>query len=190
MDSDEQHRMWCRQALQGDRDAASQLLHGHYSRIYAYLRRLAGNDADAADLTQEVFRKVWKSLERYREASSISTWMHRIAYHTWVDWLRRHRPATPRSEHWWRELPGDLPSPLQAAATEESLRALWAQVDRLPEEERQVIHLHFGQQLTLVESSAVIDMPLSTLKLRLRSALDRLRLRLKERSGDPVNTHP
>jgi RNA polymerase sigma-70 factor, ECF subfamily len=190
MDSEEQNRRWCREALQGDREAASQLLHGQYSRIYAYLRRLAGNDADAADLTQETFRKVWKSLERYREGSTVSTWIHRIAYCTWVDWLRQHRPAIARSEHWWRELPGDFPSPLQAAATDERLRALWEQVDKLPEEERQVVQLYYGQQLTLVESGEVIDMPLSTLKLRLRSALDRLRLRLKEFSGDLANTNP
>lgn len=190
MDSNEPYQQWCRRALQGDHEAASQLLHGHYSRIYAYLRRLAGSDTDAADLTQETFRKVWKSLHRYREASSVSTWMHRIAYHTWVDWLRRRRPATPRSEHWWQELPGDAPTPLQSAAREDRLRTLWDQVDRLPAEERQVIHLHFGQQLTLVESSEVIDLPLSTLKLRLRSALDRLRLRLKKLTADLANTNP
>lgn len=70
------------------------------------------------------------------------------------------------------------------------MRALWEQVDQLPEEERQVIQLHFGQRLTLVESGEVIDMPLSTLKLRLRSALNRLRLRLKEFSDDLANTNP
>ncbi|MCW5557117.1 MAG: RNA polymerase sigma factor [Verrucomicrobiae bacterium] len=190
MDSEEQNRLWRREALRGDRAAASLLLHGQYSRIYAYLRRLAGNDADAADLTQETFRKVWKSLERYREDSSISTWMHRIAYCTWVDWLRQHRAAASQSEHWWRELPGDFPSPLQTTATEERLRLLWQQVDQLPEEERQIIHLHFGQQLTQAETAEVIGLPLSTLKLRLRSALDRLRLRLKEFNGDFANTNP
>ena len=72
----------------------------------------------------------------------------------------------------------------------ERLRTLWEQVDKLPEEEQQLIHLHFGQRLTLVESAEVMAMPLSTLKLRLRSALDRLRLRLKEFSGDFANTNP
>lgn len=190
MEFEETNRRWCREAHQGNREAASQLLNGHYSRIYAYLRRLAGNDADAADLTQETFHKVWKSLERYREGSSVSTWMHRIAFCTWVDWQRRHSPTSLQSEHWWRELPGDFPSPFRAAVTDERLRALWEQVDQLPEEERQVIQLHFGQRLTLVESGEVIDMPLSTLKLRLRSALNRLRLRLKEFSDDLANTNP
>lgn len=190
MDSEPQLKVWCRQAAQGEREAASQFLHGQYSRIFAYLRRLAGNDADAADLTQETFRRVWQALPQFREEATVSTWIHRIAYCAWVDWVRQQRPAVPQSEHWWHELPGDFPSPLEAAVTAEQVHRLWALVDRLPDEERQAIHLRYGQQLALGEVAAVLAMPLSTLKLRLRTALDRLRGRMAESSGNLIGTNP
>jgi len=191
MDSEQQVNEWCRQAARGDRDAASKLLHGQYTRIFAYLRRLAGNDADAADLTQETFRKVWKSLDQFRNDSSVSTWMHRIAYCTWVDWVRQQRPVTTRSEHWWQELPGDFPSPFEEMETADQLSQLWKMIDELPEEQRMAIHLRYGQQLTLNETSTVLEIPLSTLKLRLRTALDLLRSRMTKSSDDlTANINP
>jgi RNA polymerase sigma-70 factor (ECF subfamily) len=180
MDTETQDRHWYRQAANGDREAASNLVRQHYPRLYAYLRRLSGNDADAADLTQETFRKTWESLHRFREASSLSTWLHRIAYCTWVDWLRKRRQPIAQPDRWWLDLPADFPSPFDRAETAERLVALWHQVDQLPEEERQAIHLRYGQELTLEQTADVLEMPLSTLKLRLKSALERLRRRIQE----------
>ncbi len=190
MESESQLKVWCRQAAQGDREAASQFLHRQYSRIFAYLRRLAGNDADAADLTQETFRRVWQALPRFRGEATVSTWIHRIAYYAWVDWVRQQRPTVPQSEHWWQELPGDLPSPLEATVTTEQAGRLWTLVDQLNDDERQAIHLRYGQQLALGEVAAVLGMPLSTLKLRLRTALDRLRGRMTESTGNLIGNNP
>lgn len=176
--------------MNGDRDAASKLLHQHYSRIYGYLRRLVGNNTDASDLTQETFRRVWRSLPRFRLGSTVVTWMHRIAYCTYIDWRRRQRPATRQSEHWWRELPCRLPSPSEVTQTTEQLHRLWDLVDQLKDKERQAVHLHYGQNLSLTETAEILEMPLSTLKLRLRKAVDRLRARIQEEEfiGGPVET--
>lgn len=172
---DSEARHWCSRAAAGDREAAGELLRAFHVPIHAYLRRLATRDADAADLTQITFVKVWQSLGRFQGASSVSTWMHRIAYCTYIDWRRRSRPGDARDEAWWERLPAAGPPPSDQAADLDTARNIHAAVDRLPEEERQAVHLHYYQNLTLAESAEVMALPLSTLKYRLRSALGRLR---------------
>jgi len=172
---DPEAREWCARAAAGDREAAGALLREFQAPIHAYLRRLSDNDADASDLTQITFVKVWRSLDRFQGASSVSTWIHRIAYCSYVDWRRRCRPNDPRSDHWWSHLPAAGPAPSDQASDLDAARKIHASVARLPEEERQAIHLHYYQNLTLAESAEVMALPLGTLKYRLRGALDRLR---------------
>ena len=90
-------------ARRGDTAAANQLIEMFYERIYAFLRRLAGNDADAADLTQRTFSRVWHSLPTFAGRSSFSSWIHGIAHHVYVDWRRANHRIEPRSEAWWAE---------------------------------------------------------------------------------------
>lgn len=172
---DSEARQWCARAAAGDREAACALLREFQDPIHAYLRRLSANDADASDLTQITFVKVWQSLGRFQGASSVSTWVHRIAYCSYIDWRRRSRPAATRDDEWWQHLPAGGPAPSELAATLDIARKVHAAVDHLPEEERQAIHLHYYQNLTLAESAEVMELPLSTLKYRLRNALGRLR---------------
>jgi RNA polymerase sigma-70 factor (ECF subfamily) len=180
MITDPQVRDWCERAERGDREAASALLREFHRPIYAYLRRLTGREADAADLTQVTFLKVWQSLGRFRGASSVSTWMHRIAYCSYVDWLRQSRPPDEQSEAWWRHLPAEAPPPSDALADREAVQRVCAAVARLAEDERQPVHLHYLQGLTLAETAEVLDLPVSTLKYRLRAGLDSLRRSLSD----------
>ena len=58
-------------AGRGDRAAAVQLIELFYERIFAFLRRLAGNEDDAADLTQRTFSRVWDALPTFAGRSSV-----------------------------------------------------------------------------------------------------------------------
>ena len=91
----------CHRAKAGDIAAASELVGLFYQRIFAYFRRLCGNDDDAADLTQKTFFKVWTSLASYQRRSSLSTWLHAIAHHVYVDWRRANRLADSQTDEWW-----------------------------------------------------------------------------------------
>src|SRR2546430_2057798 len=90
----------CHRAGTGDLSAASELVSLFYERIFAYFRRLCGNDDDAADLTQRTFFKVWTSLNSFQRRSTFSTWLHGIAHHVYVDWRRSHRPAGLQTDEW------------------------------------------------------------------------------------------
>jgi RNA polymerase sigma-70 factor (ECF subfamily) len=60
----------CARAKAGELDAATQLVSPHYQKVYAFLRRLCGNDDDAAELTQKTFSKIWAALGSYEGRSA------------------------------------------------------------------------------------------------------------------------
>ena len=88
-------------AQQGDPAALNQLLHRHNDRVYANCRRLAGNDADAADATQEAVLAIVRGLERFDGRAKFSTWSYRVATNACLDELRRRgrRPTPGLPEH-------------------------------------------------------------------------------------------
>src|SRR5262245_4307989 len=173
---DEAQRL-CELAVDGDRAAASELVTQFYQRIFAYFRRLSGNDPDAEDLTQKTFAKAWQSLRSYQQLSSFSTWLHGIAHHVYVDWRRRGRGSDAQTDEWWGTLAADSPTPFENAAERESAEQLYRWVDELDEEKRQAVHLHYYQSLSLQDTAEVLSVAVSTVKYRLREALDFLRAR-------------
>lgn len=83
-------------AQAGDQKALDTLLRRHYDRIWAICRRLAGNDADAADATQEALITIAKRLDRFDGRAAFSTWAYRVATNACLDELRRRgRRPTP-----------------------------------------------------------------------------------------------
>src|SRR6476660_9287243 len=118
-------------ARRGDTSAASDLIELFYARIYAFLRRFSGNEADAADLTQRTFSRVWQSLQTFAGRSTVSSWLHGIAYHVYVDWRRAQRSAEPRSAEWWSLRPDSGARPDEAVARADLSAAVYAFVDRL-----------------------------------------------------------
>src|SRR5438128_9153685 len=91
----------CARAKEGDVAAAPELVTLFYQRIFAYLRRLSGNDEDAADLTQKTFARTWQSLGSYQKRSTFSTWLHGIAHHVYLDWRRKRSTGDAKSDEWW-----------------------------------------------------------------------------------------
>jgi RNA polymerase sigma-70 factor (ECF subfamily) len=158
-------------ARAGDRAAGLQLIELLYARVYAFLRRLAGNEADAADLTQRTFSRAWQALASFAGRSSISSWIHGIAYHVYVDWRRSDRHTESRPDEWWAARPASGAAPDELAARADLAAAVHAAVGRLEPEIRDTVHLHYYQGLTLEETAEALGVAASTVKYRLRQAL-------------------
>jgi RNA polymerase sigma-70 factor, ECF subfamily len=165
----------CRRAKAGDMSAASELVSAHYQRIYAYFRRLCGRDDDAADLTQKTFSKVWTALPTFEGRSSFSAWIHGIGHHVYVDWRRKGDRLDPQPDEWWETCAADGPTPFEDAEERDLAGQLHALVARLDDTGRQVVHLHYYQELSLAEIADVLDISPSTVKYRLREALNFLK---------------
>ena len=170
----------CERAKAGERGAASELIGLFYEKIYAYFRRLCGNDEDAADLTQKTFLKVWSGLAAFQGRSSFSTWIHGIGHHVYVDWRRRKDISGFQADSWWETCAAEGPSPFENAAEQDTARQLYALVQQLEEGAREAVHLHYYPGLTLQETAEVLNIATSTLKYRLREALNLLRAQTAE----------
>jgi RNA polymerase sigma-70 factor (ECF subfamily) len=175
----------CECARKGDPAAASELITLFYQQIYAYLRRLSGNDEDAADLTQKTFTRTWQSLGSYQRRSKFSTWLHGIAYHVYLDWRRKRNLGDPQTDEWWETQAASSPTPFESTVERESASQLYRWVDELDDEKKQTIHLHYYQNLPLSETAEVLGVAISTVKYRLREALAFLRSRTAETNSIP-----
>ena len=171
----------CERAKSGNAGAASELIDLFYEKVFCYFRRFCGNDEDAGDLTQKTFLKVWASLGSFQNRSSFSTWIHGIAHHVYVDWRRRKDLLDIQTDAWWETCIADGPSPHEDAAEQELTRQLCALVDQLENGAKEAVHLHYYQGLSLKETAEVLGIATSTVKYRLRGALDALRAQTEER---------
>jgi RNA polymerase sigma-70 factor (ECF subfamily) len=173
----------------GDQTAAARLIHLHYQRIYAFLRRLCSHDDDAADLTQKTFARAWQAFGSFVGRSSLSTWIHGIAYHVYLDWRRSNKPAEPRSDEWWSCRPAPDDAPDEVAGRNDFASRLFQTVETLPPNLRETIHLHYYEGLSLQETADAMEVATSTVKYRQRQAISELQQKLgSERVGIHTST--
>ena len=171
-----------RAARDGDRAALEALLRRHHDRIHAVCRRLAGNDADALDATQEALIAIVRGLPRFDGRAAFSTWAYRVATNACLDELRRRRrrpvvglpdgDREPAGRGHSADAPGIevLPDRL----------AIDAALARLPEDFRVAVVLRDLCDLDYAEIAAVLDIPPGTV----RSRIARARTQLAELLGN------
>src|ERR671937_3267559 len=80
-------------AAGGDPVAFQALVERHRSMVYRVAYQFAGNHHDAEDIAQEVFIKIYRSLERFRHDAQLTSWIYRIVMNACIDHRRRHSPA-------------------------------------------------------------------------------------------------
>jgi RNA polymerase sigma-70 factor (ECF subfamily) len=161
-------------AQAGDRKALDQLLRRHHERVYAVCRRMAGNDADALDATQEALIAIVRGLPRFDGRAAFSTWCYRVATNACLDELRRRKrrpdPGLPEVEH----------APLGAAPglgeTVSDRLDIDAALAALPEDYRAAVVLRDQLGLDYAEIAEVLGIPAGTVRSRIsrgRAALAR-----------------
>lgn len=183
-------------AQRGDRQALDQLLRNHQGRIHAVCRRIAGNDADALDATQEALIAVVKGLPRFDGRSKFSTWVYRIATNACIDELRRRQrqptPGLPEYEQ------AD-PSPMAAGAPRDPAETVTARIDvnrgleQLPQKFRAAVVLRDIAGLNYDEISEVLDIAPGTVRSRIargrRQLIDLMNPGNARNQPDPENRH-
>ena len=157
-------------AKSGDRAAMNELLRRHYDRIYAICRRIAGNDADAADATQEALMAIVRGLDRFDGTAKFSTWSYRVATNACLDELRRRkrRPTpTDTDEHadWSTQTADAESSTFDDRLVERDAMSL-ALAD-LPDEFREPVVLRDVAGLDYAEISQQLGIPPGTVRSRI-----------------------
>jgi RNA polymerase sigma-70 factor (ECF subfamily) len=161
---------------QGDVDAFAQLFAEFAPRVRAWLAR--GVDTARADeLTQEVMVRVWKSAGRYdARRGAVSTWIFTIARNARTDALRGFKIEVDETDPCFVADPADLPD--QVAADAQRDRGVADALAELPPDQAEVLRCAYYAGLSLREIATQQEVPLGTVKSRVRLALERLRGRL------------
>jgi len=174
-------------AVAGDREAFGELVRRWENRIYRLAYGMLGSAEDARDATQETFFAAYRNLANFRGDARVSSWLHRIAVNQCISRQRRAnvRPENPLSETNEARTEDGLwvagthrTSPAHAAEHNEREQAVRRAVATLPHELRQVVLLKEFEEMTFQQIADTLDLPLSTIKSRLYTALKQLRAKL------------
>ena len=146
-----------------------------------FWRRTGGNEAEAADLTQEVFLRVWEKAKRYNPSTNVHTWVFSIAYNLLTDHYRHigyQEQYTAYVQSSETEANDENVSIL--LDKEQFDKALSEVLTALSEAEQLLFDLRFTQELSVAEIAVIIQIPEGTVKSRLHSLTQKLRLKLHQ----------
>ena len=164
----------------GDRAAAEEIVERTYSAVFASLYRLCGDQDLAADLTQETYQKAWAALPNFDGRSQLFTWLYRIAYTTFLNYVRRPRRMTSLDAPEAPEMPDRGPSVDQVLSDREEAERLRAAVLRLPEDLRFTVTAHFWGGLAVKEIAKIEEITTVAIRKRLHKAFSILETSLDE----------
>ena len=160
----------------GDRAAYAALFRHFAPRVKGFLMKSGTPAALAEEVTQDVMAVLWQKAAMFDPArASVATWVFTIARNRLIDVARRDRRPEPEVLEVEQE-----PDQADVFAAAEESRLLVAALEDLPEGQRVLIRRAFWGELSHSELAAETGLPLGTIKSRIRLALERLRVRMKE----------
>lgn len=166
-------------AQQQDREAFAQLYEVNFNRIYRYIVIRIGNNAEAEDLTQQVFIKALKSISSFKwKGVPFSAWLYRIAHNQIVDHLRKNkkRIIVPLDE----SLPSHESDPQSTAESKQDIEQLVAATGKLTAAQREVISLRFAGELPVAQVAKIMGKSEGAVKALQHSAIVSLRKALSQ----------
>jgi RNA polymerase sigma-70 factor (ECF subfamily) len=171
----------------GNDEAFAQLVRRNQHKVFAVIFRFLRNRAEAEDLTQEVFLRVYRTAARYEPTARFSTWLYSIATNISRNAIRsrsrlRTSPLEIRSdddEGFHRDLPDTTsPQPQTAMDKQEQDKAVMEAIDQLPEQQKVAIILNKYEDLCYEDVAAVLDCSVMAVKSLLSRARSNLKTKL------------
>ncbi len=173
-------------ALALDADAFGEIVRRWERKIFALCFGMLGREEDARDAAQETFIAAYRNLKGFRGEAKVSSWLHRIAVNQCISKQRRQtvRKESALETEIEIESPAFLQpasqSPARRAEQSERLQSVRLAVDALPPELKQVVVMKEFEELTFLEIAETLEIPVSTVKSRLYTALKQLKMRLEK----------
>jgi RNA polymerase sigma factor, sigma-70 family len=167
--------------IRGREDGFEELVRRYQRPIAGYVYRMLGDYDSSLDVTQEVFIKVYGSIEKYSSEYKFSTWLYRIAHNAAIDHMRRNptnsQSLETESENGTYQLQfhSPEPNPEQNRERSEWRTEIDAVVKCLPTAYRELILLRHSRDLSYDEIADVTGLPLGTVKNRLFRAREMMR---------------
>lgn len=154
----------------------------HLKPVYNYICRIIYDKNDAEDITQEAFVKAWRNIKKFDQEKNFKTWIFTIARNTAIDYLRKRKEIPfsklqdPDDEENFDEKITDIePLPDEIFGRKELSRDLERALAEIRPDFREILILHYSENMTFQEISEVVGKPLNTVKSQHRRALSGLR---------------
>lgn len=155
----------------GEQFSKEQIYKDYKDKVFAYIRNHVNSIADAEDLCEDVFVKIFEKIDTYDETKSrLSTWIYSVTSNTVIDFYR--------TNHISSEIPEDLSDERSSIEDDyldqENLEALAGALKELPQEQMDIIVLRYYKGYTLQEVAEKMSLSYGITKLRHREALGTL----------------
>lgn len=174
-------------AAAGSHDGFEELVRRYQRPIINYIFRILGDQDAALDVSQEVFIKVYNSIDKYSREYKFSTWLYRIAHNAAIDHLRRNSNNVQSLESegadgvYEVQLRSPGRDPEQEQERNEQIHEIESTIAEMPPAYRELLLLRHAGELSYEEMAEVTGLPLGTVKNRLFRAREMLREMLIKR---------
>lgn len=159
---------------QGELRGLGQLFERHHVHLFNFLLRLTGDRPQSEDLVQEVFFRILRYRQTYREGTSFATWMYQIARNARVDSLRKKRPEVGMELE--TISPADArPTPVDRAVSTQQEQMLRRSMALLPEDKRELLVLSRYQNLPHDQIAEILKCEVNSVKVRVFRAVQDLK---------------
>ena len=161
--------------LEGRQEMFGSLVRRYRQSLYAFICRMTGSKADAADLFQETFIRVFRYGESYRGQSSFKTWLYAIASNVCRTHIAKMKPRTASTEEIDCEVENGARQASAVLELKEAGERIARAVAALPRAQREVFVLKAYEDMKYPEIAQALQRPLGTVKSQMRYALRKLR---------------
>lgn len=172
---------------QGNIELFEEIVARYQRKLVNYIYRMINDYDSAMELCQEVFIKVFSSLDKYNPEYKFTTWIHRISSNATIDWMRKKKLDTYSIEGNDDDSPGlraqleaNVLSPLQDLEMSQLQGRIEQAIGELPFIYRQLIILRHLNELSYDEIASAVDLPLGTVKNRIFRGREILKSKLSE----------
>lgn len=164
----------------GCRESFGELVRQFEPTVFAIAVRRLRNEADAAELTQDVFIQAMRKLPQLREPERFAGWLRRITVRMAINRAVRKPPEVASDPVVFGSVRSERQSPLEDLMSNERARDVWGGLKRLRDLDRKTLVAFYVEGQSLVEMSDRFQSPVGTIKRRLHTARIRLRDELSQ----------
>ena len=161
-----------------DEAAFEELIRQYEKKVYTLCFRMCGNSEDAEEAAQDAFLALWRGIDRFRQESTLSTWIYRLATNACIDTLRRRKKQSGSvsldDEELFVDAVDTSPQPQETVEHREAQK-LQEGLSALPEEYRKVLILREIEGLSYTEIAESASIELGTVKSRISRGRSLLR---------------
>lgn len=158
-----------RRILDGEPQAFSALVKRYQRPLFSLVGQIVGCREDVEEITQDVFVKAFTKLDTFQGGSSLSTWLHRIAYNTAISATRRKKlPRMDFDEGVLNHIPDtQVDELLNREEDEKLMQHMENAIEQLPAEDRALLSLYYTQQKSVSEVAAITGCSSENVKIKL-----------------------